>query len=236
MATFLYRLGRFAFRRRHLVTLLWVALLALAGAGAASAPAATSGSFAMPGTEAQKAFDLLEKRFPGGSADGATARVVFKAPDGRKMTDPANKAHVDKAVADLRTGSDQVAAVTDPYTAQAVSRDGTTAYVHVTYEVNGMELTDATREALTETGTEARDAGLTVEIGGDALQAVPETGTGEVVGVVVAGIVLVITFGSLVAAGLPLLTALIGVGIGASSITVLAAALTSAPPPASSPR
>ncbi|MCP9958622.1 MMPL family transporter [Streptomyces sudanensis] len=225
MATFLYRLGRFAFRRRHLVTLLWVALLALAGAGAASAPAATSGSFAMPGTEAQKAFDLLEKRFPGGSADGATARVVFKAPDGRKMTDPANKAHVDKAVADLRTGSDQVAAVTDPYTAQAVSRDGTTAYVHVTYEVNGMELTDATREALTETGTEARDAGLTVEIGGDALQAVPETGTGEVVGVVVAGIVLVITFGSLVAAGLPLLTALIGVGIGASSITVLAAAL-----------
>ncbi|MCQ0023092.1 MMPL family transporter [Streptomyces somaliensis DSM 40738] len=225
MATFLYKLGRFAFRRRHLVTLLWVALLALAGTGAASAPAATSGSFSMPGTEAQRAFDLLEKRFPGGSADGATARVVFKAPDGRKMTDPANKAHVDKAVADLRAGSDQVAAVTDPYTARAVSRDGTTAYVHVAYEVNGMELTDATREALTDAGTDAREAGLTVEIGGDALQAMPETGTGEVVGVVVAGIVLVVTFGSLVAAGLPLLTAIIGVGIGASSITALASAL-----------
>ncbi|MCP9962650.1 MMPL family transporter [Streptomyces somaliensis] len=225
MATFLYKLGRFAFRRRHAVTLLWVALLALAGAGAVSAPAATSGSFSMPGTEAQRAFDLLEKRFPGGSADGATARVVFKAPDGRKMTDPANKAHVDKAVADLRAGSDQVAAVTDPYTARAVSRDGTTAYVHVAYEVNGMELTDATREALTDAGTDAREAGLTVEIGGDALQAMPETGTGEVVGVVVAGIVLVVTFGSLVAAGLPLLTAIIGVGIGASSITALASAL-----------
>lgn len=225
MATFLYRLGRFAFRRRHLVTLLWVALLALAGAGAASAPAPTSGSFSMPGTEAQRAFDLLEKRFPGGSADGATARVVFKAPDGRKMTDPANKARVDKAVADLRAGSDQVVSVTDPYTSRAVSRDGTTAYVHVAYEANGMELTDATREALTEAGAEAREGGLTVEIGGDALQAMPETGTGEVVGVVVAGIVLVVTFGSLVAAGLPLLTALIGVGIGASSITALASAL-----------
>ncbi|MEU3818896.1 MMPL family transporter [Streptomyces sp. NPDC030392] len=222
MATFLYRLGRFAFRRRHLVTLLWVALLAVAGAGAATAPAATSSSFSMPGTEAQKAFDLLEERFPGGSADGATARVVFKAPDGQKMTDPANKARVDKAVADLRAGSDQIANVTDPYAAQAVSRDGATAYIHVSYKVNGMELTDATRDALTETGEEARDGGLTVEIGGDALQAMPETGTGEIIGVVVAGIVLVITFGSLVAAGLPLLTAIIGVGIGVSSITALA--------------
>ena len=63
MATFLYRLGRFAFRRRHLVALFWVALLALAGAGAAGAPAAGSSSFSIPGTEAQKAFDLLEERF-----------------------------------------------------------------------------------------------------------------------------------------------------------------------------
>ncbi|MET9426791.1 MMPL family transporter [Streptomyces sp. NPDC003036] len=225
MATFLYRLGRLAFRRRHVVTLLWVALLALAGVGAASAPAATSSSFSIPGTEAQKAFDLLEQRFPGAGADGATARVVFKAPDGAKMTDPARKAVVDKAVGELRTGSDQVASVTDPYAVQAVSRDGTTTYIQVSYKVNGMELTDATREALKETGAEARQGGLTVEIGGDALQTVPETGSGEIIGVIVAGIVLVITFGSLVAAGLPLLTALVGVGIGVSAITALASVL-----------
>ncbi|MEE1755854.1 MMPL family transporter [Streptomyces sp. SP18CS02] len=225
MATFLYKLGRLAFRRRHVVTLLWVALLALAGVGAASAPAATSSSFSIPGTEAQRAFDLLEQRFPGAGADGATARVVFKAPDGRKMTEPAYKAEVQKAVTELKSGSGQVVSVTDPYTAQAVSRDGSTAYVQVAYKVSGMELSDATREALEETGTEARDAGLTVEIGGDALQTVPSTGAGEIVGVVIAGIVLVITFGSLVAAGLPLLTAIIGVGIGVSTITALASVL-----------
>ncbi|WP_336321385.1 MMPL family transporter [Streptomyces lavendofoliae] len=225
MATFLYRLGRSAFRRRRLVALIWVALLALAGAGAASAPVATSSSFSIPGTEAQKAFDLLEERFPSAGADGATARVVFKAPDGQKMTDPAHRAAVGKAVGELRSGSDQVAGVTDPYTVQAVSRDGSTAYVQVSYKVNGMELTDATREALKETGEEARAGGLTVEIGGDALQTVPETGAGEIVGVVVAGIVLVVTFGSLVAAGLPLLTAIIGVGIGVSTITALASVL-----------
>ncbi|MBT2366836.1 MMPL family transporter [Streptomyces sp. ISL-10] len=225
MATFLYQLGRTAFRRRRLVALLWVALLVLAGAGAASAPTATSSSFSIPGTEAQKAFDLLEERFPGGSADGATARVVFKASDGEKMTDAGPKEEVAKAVTELKAGSDQVASVTDPYTAQAVSKDGSTAYVSVTYKVNSMELTDATREALEETGTEARDAGLTVEIGGDALQTMPEQGAGEIIGVIIAGIVLVITFGSLVAAGLPLLTAIIGVGIGISTITALASVL-----------
>ncbi|MDT9692521.1 MMPL family transporter [Streptomyces sp. P9(2023)] len=222
MATFLYKLGRSAFRRRRLVALLWVALLALAGVGAATAPAATSSSFSIPGTEAQKAFDLLDQRYPGGTADGATARVVFKAPEGQKMTDGTNKAKVEDVVAELKSGSDQVVSVTDPYTAKAVSKDGSTAYVSVSYKVSGMELTDATREALEQTGHDAQGEGLTVEIGGDALQTMPETGAGEIVGVVIAGIVLVITFGSLVAAGLPLLTAIIGVGIGVSTITALA--------------
>ncbi|MFJ8662292.1 MMPL family transporter [Streptomyces sp. NPDC093795] len=222
MATFLYKLGRSAFRRRRLVALLWVALLAIAGIGAATAPAPTSGSFSIPGTEAQRAFDLLEERFPGAGADGATARVVFKAPEGQKMTEAGHKAVVEETVSALRSGSDQIVSVTDPYTAQAVSRDGSTAYVSVAYKVNSMELTDETREALTQAGENAQGKGLTVEVGGDALQTMPATGAGEIVGVVIAGIVLVLTFGSLVAAGLPLLTAIIGVGIGVSSIAALA--------------
>ncbi|MEU3656950.1 MMPL family transporter [Streptomyces sp. NPDC032161] len=222
MATFLYKLGRFAFRRRRFVALIWVALLALAGFGAASASTAASSSFSIPGTEAQRAFDLLEQRFPGVSADGATARVVFKAPEGRKMTDPENKAQVTKAVGSLKSGSDQVASVADPYTVGAVSKNGSTAYVAVSYKVSAMELTDETRDALKDAGRAAQKGGLTVEIGGDALLVIPETGATEVIGVTVAAVVLLITFGSLVAAGLPLLTALIGVGIGVSTITALA--------------
>ncbi|WP_432135549.1 MULTISPECIES: MMPL family transporter [unclassified Streptomyces] len=224
MATFLYRLGRFAFRRRHFVALIWVALLTLAGVGAASAPTAGNTSFSIPGTEAQKAFDLLEERFPGMSADGATARVVFKAPAGEKMTDADNKATVEKTVKELSDGS-EVASVADPYTGNAVSDDGTIAYASVKYDVSGMELEDSSRDALKDAAQQARDAGLTVEIGGDALQATPETGSTEIIGIAVAAVVLVITFGSLLAAGLPLLTALIGVGIGVSSITALASTL-----------
>ncbi|WP_210588322.1 MMPL family transporter [Streptomyces sp. GESEQ-35] len=221
MASFLYKLGRLAFRRRHFVALIWVALLTLAGVGAASAPAAGSSSFSIPGTEAQKAFDLLEERFPGTSADGATARVVFQAPDGEKMTDAANKATVEKTVEELSDGS-EVTSVADPFKANAVSKDGTVAYASVSYDVSGMELKDASKEALEDAAQDARDAGLTVDVGGDALQATPETGSTEIVGIAIAAVVLVITLGSLVAAGLPLLTALIGVGIGVSGITALA--------------
>ena len=225
MATFLYKLGRLAFRRRHFVALIWVALLTLAGVGAASAPAAGSTSFSIPGTEAQKAFDLLEQRFPGASADGATGRMVFKAPEGEKMTDAANKATVAKTVKELGDGS-EVVSVTDPFTTNAVSKDGTVAYASVRYDAPAMELKDATRDALEKAADEARATGLTVDVGGDALQAAAEPGAvGEVIGLAIAAVVLVMTLGSLVAAGLPLLTAIIGVGIGVSTITALANAL-----------
>ncbi|WP_339129870.1 MMPL family transporter [Streptomyces sp. f51] len=224
MATFLYKLGRLAFRRRHFAALIWVALLTLAGVGAASAPVAGSSSFSIPGTEAQKAFDLLESRFPGMSADGATARVVFKAPAGEKMADKDNKAAVEQAVKVLGTGS-EVTSVTDPFKIHAVSKDGSIAYASVRYQVSGMELKDASKDALKAAAEDARHSGLTVEVGGDALQATPETGSSEVIGIAIAAVVLVITFGSLIAAGLPLLTALIGVGIGVSTITALASAL-----------
>ncbi|MFF7330852.1 MMPL family transporter [Streptomyces sp. NPDC090306] len=221
MATILYKLGRFAFRRRRYVALLWVALLALAGFGAASASTATSSSFSIPGTEAQKAYDLLANRFPGMAADGATARVVFEAPSGQKVTASANKAVVEKTVKELADGS-QVDSAADPFAGKTVSKDGTIAYSQVKYKVSSMELDDTAKDTLQNTVQEARDAGLTVEIGGDALSAVPEEGATEVIGIAIAAVVLVITFGSLIAAGLPLLTALIGVGIGVASITALA--------------
>ncbi|MFF2699872.1 MMPL family transporter [Streptomyces cyaneofuscatus] len=225
MATFLYKLGRLTFRRRRYVALIWVALLALAGFGAASASTAASSSFSIPGTEAQRAFDLLEQRFPGSSADGATARVVFKAPEGEKVTDSANKSEITGIVKELQSGSDQVASVADPFQAKAVSEDGSTAYISVSYKVNSMELTDATTDSLKDAGKDAQNSGMKVEIGGDALQVMPHTGTAEIVGVAIAAVVLVITFGSLVAAGLPLVTALVGVGIGVSTITALASVM-----------
>jgi len=218
MASFLYRLGRFAFRRRWLVAALWLAVLAAALTGAATLSGPTSDAFRIPGTPSQQTIDLLAERFPQASAGGATARVVFAAPEGQQLTDAQSHAAVEQAVAALKQ-SPQVAAVTDPFQTGAVNQAGTVGFAQVTYQVQAAELTDQARDALTTAVDQARSAGLTAEAGGDALQIKPEQGGTEVLGVIVAALVLVITFGSLVAAGLPLLTALLGILISVGTIT-----------------
>ncbi|MFI6154947.1 MMPL family transporter [Kitasatospora sp. NPDC051170] len=225
MATFLYRLGRWAFARRKLVTLLWVAVLAVCGVLAAKAPAAPDDGFSMPGTEAQKAFDLMNERFPGGHADGASARLVFTAPNGQKITAEPNKKAVESTVAEL-AHAEEVTGAVDPFQAHAVSQDGTTAYATVSYSVKAGKLSDGATTALEQAAQHGRDAGLKVEVGGTALMAKPEAGgSSEAIGMALSAVVLVITFGSLVAAGLPLLTAIVGVGLGMSLIAALGSTL-----------
>ncbi|MCW6006058.1 MMPL family transporter [Micromonospora sp. CPCC 205371] len=218
MASLLYRLGRFAYRRRWLVAGLWVAVLIAALAGAAALSGPTSDAFRIPGTQSQKAIDLLQERFPQASADGATARLVFAAPDGQQLTSTANKAAIEQVLAELKQ-SPQIASVTDPFASAAINEAGTVGPPHATSRVPWAELTDQARAALTSPADDARAAGLTAEIGGDALQVRPEQGATEIIGVAVAAVVLVITFGSLIAAGLPLLTALLGIAIGIGAIT-----------------
>ncbi|MEV3856428.1 MMPL family transporter [Streptomyces sp. NPDC050095] len=225
MATFLYKLGRLSFRRRRYVALLWVLLLGGIGFASSAAPSPPADSFSMPGTESQKAFDLLDQKFPAASAEGATARVVIRAPEGDKLTDADRKADVEKLVSALGKGP-QVSSVADPYKANAVSKDGTTAYASVTYKVAGTELTKEAHEAQTKATDDARADGFTVEMGGDAVEAEQEMGgSAEMIGIAISAVVLLITFGSLVAAGMPLLTAIIGVGIGVSGIAALGSVL-----------
>ncbi|MDX3229020.1 MMPL family transporter [Streptomyces sp. ME19-01-6] len=224
MAAFLFSLGRLAFRRRWGVTLLWVAVLAAVGFGAAKAPAAPDTGDSMPGIESQRAFDLMDQRFPGAKADGASARIVFVAPDGQQVTTADNRAAVEKVVHEVADGP-QVAGAVNPFRARAVSKDAGTAYATVTYKVKADDLTDASKKTLEDAVRQARDAGLTVEVGGSALATRPAAGgAAEGIGIAIAAVVLLITFGSLAAAGLPLLTAVVGVGISIASIMALAGA------------
>lgn len=221
MAKFLYRVGRFAFEKRRLVVLFWVAVMAALAVGAAGAPAAPPDSFSIPGTESQRAFDLLEERFPGTASDGAQARIVFVAPEGQQIGSAANQAVVERIIADVAGGA-QVKGVLDPFRTGAVSQSGTTAYATVSYGATSDDLTDATKSALTDAMDTGKASGVTVEIGGSALRAESEmAGVTEVVGIAIAAVVLMITFGAFAAAGLPLLTALIGVGVGIAAIVAI---------------
>jgi putative drug exporter of the RND superfamily len=219
MATFLYRLGRTAFRHRTSFALAWLLILVLGGVGAATLSGPTSDSFNIPGTESQKAIDLLGERMPQAAADSAEARVVFTTDGSGTVTDPARTAAIEKVVTDLKQDP-RVANVTDPIATKTIAPDQRTAYTTVTYTVAPIEITEADRTRLFETGDRAESAGLTVDYGGTVAQEQPAQSPAEVIGIGVAAVVLVITFGSLLAAGLPLVTALVGVGLGVLGVQV----------------
>lgn len=211
MATLLYRLGRFSFRRRGRIAAVWLLLLALLGIGAATLMGPTSNKFSMPGTESQKALDALAEQFP--QAGGTTGTIVVAARDGKLS--PSAVAPVVKEAA----GIDGVTAATDPFSSGAVSEDGRYALVQVQFAKSVDEITDAQRSAYEAVGEDAE--GLRVEHGGEVMGGDVEVGSTEALGVLVAAVVLVITFGSLVAAGMTLLNALIGVAVGMAGLFTL---------------
>ena len=218
MATLLYRLGRASYRRRKLVVVLWLVLLAAVGGAAVAFKGPTSSNFTMPGTESQRAIDSLQHEFP--EASGAVGVIVVAAPDGRTLADPAIKA----AVTDLVTEAKAlpgVVGVVDPFAAKAVSDDGRYGLVQVQFEGRADELTDAQRTAYEASGASAAAAGLRVGHGGEVMNSAPEVGGTEGIGVAIALVVLLVTFGSLVAAGMTMLNALIGVGAGMAGLFAL---------------
>jgi RND superfamily putative drug exporter len=214
----LYRLGRFSYRRRRLVALLWVLVLALFGAGAATLSGPTSNEFTIPGTESSRAIEVLKDKF-GFGAGNAGATVVFTVTGDAELTGTAQRAAIEKAVAELGRAP-QVASVVDPFQAKTISPDQRTAYASVTYSVGEADVTAAARDALFAAGRGASSAGIGVEFGGTATKAQSAAAATEGIGIVIAALVLIMTFGALVAAGLPLLTAIMGVGLGMCGIQI----------------
>ena len=217
MARNLYRLGRWSFDHRRKVLLGWLAALALVIAGAGAFSDQFSEKFEVPGTESQQAQDLLHEKYPG--AGGASARVVYEAPAGERLTDPENKSAVMASVKEA-SKADDVTHVVDPYTAKAISKDGRIGYADVIYPMPADEIDDPARDELEKSAEAARAEGMQVEFGG-GLVTEEHKSTAEMLGIMVGFLVLALTLGSMVAAGLPLLTALIGVGISVGVVTAL---------------
>ncbi|MFF0229509.1 MMPL family transporter [Micromonospora sp. NPDC005252] len=218
MATLLYRLGRGAFRRRRLVVALWLVVLVGAGLAAATLRGPTASNFTMPGTESQRALDLLAEQFP--AASGATGTIAVKAPGDGQLGTPQGQAVVQELVQQAGTLPGVVGAV-NPLQVGAVSPDGRYALVQVQFATGADEVTDDQKTAYEQVGAAAKAQGWQVAPGGEVLGGEPEIGSTEALGVVVAAIVLIITFGSLVAAGMTMLNALIGVGAGMAGLFAL---------------
>ncbi|MEU5961672.1 MMPL family transporter [Micromonospora parva] len=218
MATLLYRLGRGALRRRRLVVALWLVVLVVAGLAAATLRGPTASNFTMPGTESQRALDLLGEQFP--AASGATGTIAVKAPADGQLATGEGQAVVQELVQEASALPGVVGAV-NPFQVGAVSPNGRYALVQVQFATGGDEVTDEQRTAYEEVGAAVKAKGWQVAPGGEVLGGEPEIGSTEAIGVLVAAIVLIITFGSLVAAGMTMLNALIGVGVGMAGLFAL---------------
>lgn len=218
MATLLYRLGRFASRRRWAVLIVWIVVLLGLGGTAIAVSGTMSDSFSIPGTAAQQAMDTLESKMP--AAGGATGRIVFAAPDGHTLTESTYQQAIDEVVQGVST-LPGVVAVVPPSTQGLTSANGQIGFAQVQFSGQATEVPVATQEAIAQlvsahSGSSAD--GLDIAAGGAAVKQTPSIGSTEGIGVIIALIVLLITFGSVVAAGLPMLTALIGVGVGMAGI------------------
>ena len=222
----LARIGRWCANNPWWAIAIWV--VAALGIGVTSKVAGGTlvDKFDIPNSDAQRAVDLLQQRFPARAGDSAT--LVFATTDGGKLTDPKPAA----AIGQLLAGAAKIPHVTgvgNPLTREngALSDDGTIAYADVQFDKPAFELDKAQTLKFQETASElmtTADAGVRVEFTGQVIQATqtPENGTSELIGLVAAMIILLIVFGTFTAMLLPILLAILAVGLGAALLLIFA--------------
>ncbi|PPJ18298.1 hypothetical protein C5E44_09390 [Nocardia nova] len=265
MSVYLYRWGKFAFRRKWIVLPVWLLIFVIVGAVGVGLKKQSQDDFNMPDLPSQKATDILDREFPGQSAafkfDAVTGTYVAAASHG-KLTDPDNHKAltalvekinnldiVDKSKINAQDPDPQRRGVlTDPVAATTaigctsgdrtdpnfVAKCGlaplnvlgknnnadTVAYFSVPFKIKSFsDITKADRDQAYKVADEAREAGLDVEISGTiATEQAPPGGQSEMIGYAVAFIVMMIAFGALIAAFVPILTGIVGVGMASSLI------------------
>ncbi|MFJ9087721.1 MMPL family transporter [Streptomyces sp. NPDC102384] len=223
-------LARWCVSHRLVVVLLWLTALVGTSAAAAVAGSAYSNDYEAPGTESGRATQLLNENFSGLGGDSDT--VVW-----HDEGSTVRAADVEKTMSntlDELAGLPGVASVGSPYEAGGtggISADGHTAYATVTFEKQADDIPKGQAQAVVDTARAAEDDGpdgLEVELGGSAVALTESTSahTSEIIGVVVAAVVLFLAFGSLAAAALPIATALVSVGTAYAGIVLLGHAMT----------
>jgi RND superfamily putative drug exporter len=218
MSKILYKWGRSAARHPWRMLFAWfVVVIAVVGLKSAIG-GEVSDNFKIPGTEAQRGLDLLNARFP--AQGGSTGQVVFANPGG-KVTDATAKARIATTLAEIAKNP-HVAAISDPFDPAngSLSADGHIAYAVVHYNVDPP--TKADGQAAKAAVQSARQGGLQAELSRNIVRTADQAQGKEGIGLIVAIVVLLVAFGSVIAAGIPIGTALFGIFIGLSIVGVMA--------------
>jgi RND superfamily putative drug exporter len=208
----LVRLARLCVRRRRAVVVGWILALVVGVAGLSQLAADPAEDYATPGAESTRASDLVERHMGGRGADGIT--VVWQ--DARGAEGTAARERVDPVV-------ERIAALPGVGTPgePRVSRDGTIATVEIGLTQKSWDVPASSAKRAIELAEAADGGGTRIELGGGVIANAEEGGSPEVASILVAAVILLVAFGSVVAAGLPILVALIGLGLAVSIVGVV---------------
>jgi uncharacterized membrane protein YdfJ with MMPL/SSD domain len=221
---FLYRVGGMSARHRFVVIGVWIVLVVLAVGAVKAYGAKTDNGLTLPGTNSQAAFDLLADQFP--PQQNGSNPFVFHVDHG-KLTDPANKAAITASYKAIKSSED-VYSVTNPVTKDAadaglLSQNGRTGLMPVLLTVESGFITERLAQKVLDATEPARKAGIQVAVGGSigGVLSTPDTKQSEILGNLAAMVILALVFGSLVAMGTPILTAVFALSIATSVIGLL---------------
>ncbi|HST33483.1 MAG TPA: MMPL family transporter [Solirubrobacteraceae bacterium] len=216
------KLARWTTTHRKYVVLGWILVLFVVNALAQSAGTSYSNNFTLPNSDAQRASDLLQRSFPAQAGDRDT--IVYKVSSGT-VEKPAVKARMSAMFARVAK-LPHVAGVISPYggaaSGKSVSANGRIAFATVVFDEKANDLSKAAAQRVVDVARGAGGRGVQVELGGQAIEKTEQAGFGisTAVGLLAAIVVLLLTFGSLTAMGLPILTALFGLGTGLGAIAL----------------
>jgi putative drug exporter of the RND superfamily len=219
----LFHLGRFCVRRRWIVLAAWLLVFAVLAIWGRALGPNVNDNLTLPGTDSHAATDLLETRFA--SQANGTNPVMLRAPHGEKISAAKYTQPIDDTVSALKKDP-AIRSAESPLSSKEsdlLSKDRTIGYIALNLRPSPSELTLDTANRIVALADPARKAGLEVGFGGYLGQKVskPETHSSEVIGLAMAVIVLLVTFGTVVAMGLPIFTAIVGLVCGLSIITLL---------------
>jgi len=215
-------LARWCYRHRRLVLVAWIVLLVGVNVLAKTVGGDLEKSLTLPGTESQRAFDVMKTDF---AQPGDTGYLVFKstAPNGVQSQEAMNV--IEKQVAPALRKQPHVVSIVTPFEQGGsgfVSRDGQIAYGQIQFDVQSNDVPVKVADDMRSIVSKANTPTLQVELGGSMFtdQAQPKS---EAIGLLAAIIILLVAFGSVLAMGLPIMTALFGIGTGLAIVTLLAA-------------
>ncbi|WP_440857141.1 MMPL family transporter [Staphylococcus shinii] len=221
MAKFLYKIGTFMAKHKWWGIIIWsILLLSIVIPLLVSSPKFDS-DITMNGIKSLDTNEKIEEEF-GQDSEKAQIKAVIKSEADDGIAKESTSKDIQKTLDNIKDNDNDVKNVSNPYETKQISKDKTTALVDINYDVSTSSLKDSSRDNVKDELKDLRDKhNLQTELTGNGMEEVGGGGAAELMGVIVAFIVLLITFGSIVAAGMPILTAIIGLGSSMGIISIL---------------